>query len=90
MLEAGEAEQALKFAEQGLNEAQQGGAPREIVLAWLTIARTDPSKSKHAILAAWECANRENEFNLVSMIAATASSVGVDLPSLHGPGGRVE
>jgi tetratricopeptide (TPR) repeat protein len=81
--------EAIQFAEEALTYAKSDNAGREIVLALLSIARSAPEQAHDRIYEAWTVADGENEHNLVSMIAVAAAHAGVDLPSLHGPGGEL-
>ena len=83
--EDGSAQIGLVAAEEALELGRQSQSIRSEVFALLSIARLAPERAKSALLNAWKCAERANEFNLVGAVARAADAQEIRLPAQVGP-----
>lgn len=83
--DVGKPEEAAALAREALVLARGLDDVRIEVLAHLALGRADPEHATEHHHAAYHRAERADEFNLVSTVAAAAKSAGVTLPVELGP-----
>lgn len=81
MIDTGSLVEGGAYADEALALAVAAGNVREEVLARLSIARARPDEAATHVGAAFACAERAGDFNLVGTVARAAALHGVPLPA---------
>jgi len=69
----------IQYALEALSEAEASGLSRDLVLAYLALARA-PNEAPTAILSAYHIAQESGDMNLISAVARAATSAQISLP----------
>ena len=70
----------IRHAQEALAAAKATGSPRDLVLAYLALARA-PEKASKAIYSAHEIAQQCGDMNLISAVARAAKAAEINLPT---------